>query len=154
MDSSEIQSGKVIDTRFGKLTVTYDKPILFEKGLLGMSEKTQYCLLDFPVKKFAQFKLLQSLEDTKLSFITLPLQADNEFINKEDVQQACDDLQIPLEDLTILLVVTVQRAQELVSLSVNARAPIFIHSEKRFAEQYVLRNNAYEVRQPLSLPQQ
>lgn len=141
---------EVIDTRFGKVTISHDKPIQFAKGMLGMSNKKRYCLTVFPVKKFARFKLLQSLDDITLSFITLPVEPDNIIIAREDILTTARDLGIAEEDLSLLLVVSVHRDLDNVRLSVNARAPIFIDVNARTAEQIVLRSNDYQVRHMIS----
>ncbi len=141
---------EIIATRFGKIAIKRDNPIHFSKGLLGMPDKTSYCLLEFPVEKFAQFKLLQSLDDNELSFITLPLDTDNPIIERKDIESACRDLNFNVEDTVILLVVSVHREMSGVRLSANARAPLFMEANSRKAEQYVLHNNKYEVRHMIS----
>jgi len=140
----------VIETRFGKITVNRENPIAFQKGLLGMPEKTSFALMDFPVEKFAQFKLLQSLEDDNLSFIALPIDIDNKIIDRKDIEEGCKDLGFAEKDLALLLVVSVHRDIDQVRLSANARAPIFMDANARKAEQYVLRNNKYVVRHMIS----
>ena len=135
-----------IETRFGRVRVARDQPIIFRKGLLGMPEKTTYCLTEFPIKKFEKFKLLQSLEDDNLSFITLPLSIHNDIITREDLEEGCKDLGFNPEQIAILLIVSIHREMSGVKLSVNARAPLFLDASRRVADQCVLRNNAYEVR--------
>jgi flagellar assembly factor FliW len=135
-----------VDSRFGRITVDYDKQIFMEKGLLGIPDKTQFCLLPFPVKKFPQFCLLHSLNDHALSLIVLPLALENELIATEDVLEAAHDLQIAPASLSMLLVVNVYREVNNVRMSVNARAPIFIDTVAKRGEQVVLRNTKYMVR--------
>ena len=139
-----------IETRFGKVLVRHANPIVFDKGLLGFPDRHRFSLLEFPVKKFAYFKLLQCLDDHALSFITMPLDIDNPVIERKDVEEGCKDLSIPLEHLAMFLIVTVHREVSVVKLSANARAPLFMHADTREAEQYVLRNSKYEVRHMLS----
>ena len=139
-----------IETRFGKITVNRDNPIAFQKGLLGMPEKTSFALMDFPVEKFAQFILLQSLEDDNLSFIALPIDVENQIIDRKDIEDGCADLGFSEKDVALLLVVSVHRDVDQVRLSANARAPIFMDAKSRKAEQYVLRNNKYVVRHMIS----
>ncbi len=135
-----------VETRFGRVRVARDQPIIFRKGLLGMPEKTSYSLTEFPVKKFERFKLLQSLEDDNLSFITLPLNMDNDIIARVDLEEGCKDLGFTAEQIAVLLIVSVHRELTGVRLSVNARAPLFLDASRRVADQCVLRNNIYEVR--------
>ncbi len=114
-----------------------------------MPERNLFKLLNFPAKKFARFRLLQSLDDYGLSFITLPLAAENEIIVKQDIVEAAADLEISPEHLELYLIVNVYRESSQVRLSVNARAPVFLDTRRMRGTQAVLRNNAYLVRQPL-----
>src|SRR5690554_4772706 len=66
-----------IETRFGQVRVYRNQPIIFPTGMLGMPEKNQFCLTTLPSPKMARFKLLQSLEDDTLSFLTLPVDVAN-----------------------------------------------------------------------------
>ncbi len=145
-EATEASDDNTIDTRFGKVKINRDNPIVFSKGLLGMPDKTQFCLVDFPVEKFAQFKLLQSLDDNALSFITLPIDIDNPIIDRGDIESGCTELGFEVDDTAILLIVSVHRELKHVKLSANARAPLFMNAPKRLAEQYVLHNNKYVVR--------
>ena len=136
----------VVQTRFGEIHIRRDNPIVFAKGLLGMPDKSSFCLVNFPLEKFPQFKLLQSLDDDELSFIVLPVETDNTIIDREDIEAGCKDLGFAVDDTALLLIVSVHRELRQVRLSVNARAPLFMHANKRKAEQYVLHNNKYVVR--------
>ena len=149
--AAEPEASEVIDTRFGKVSIHRDRPILFANGLLGMPDKFQFCLTSLPGEKLARFKLLQSLEDLKLSFITLPVALDNPVILRADLEQAAKDVGIPLHDLVTLLVVTVHREEGIVKLSVNARAPVFVHAERRQATQYVFPHTKYDIRHMITL---
>lgn len=140
-----------IDTRFGKVTISRKNPIVFPTGLLGFPERTEYCLTKFPSQKMARFKMLQSLEDETLSFITLPIDNANPLFEPTDLMQAANDLGIPLAELTTLLIVSVHRDSVGVKLSVNARAPIFVNASKRTAAQYVFSTNKYNIRHMLTM---
>lgn len=137
-------------TRFGAVTIDAKKSIGFPKGILGMPDKTEFCLADFPLEAMPHFKLLQSTQDDELAFVTLPINIENPFVQSADIQEGCNTLGITADNLALLLVVSVHRRVDGVNLSVNARAPIFIDSVKRTAEQYVLPNSAYEIRQMLA----
>jgi flagellar assembly factor FliW len=149
---SERTGSEQIETRFGKVSISYDQPLFFEKGLLGIPERRYFDLLEFPVKKFAQFRLLQSLEDHALSFITMPLELNNSIIAEQDLLDTAADLDIPVQHLSLLLVVNIYREMHYVRMSVNARAPLFLDGRQRNVTQAVLRNNSYLVRHMLSEP--
>jgi flagellar assembly factor FliW len=143
--------GEFIDTRFGRVKISRQNPIIFPNGMLGFPEKFEYCLTSFPSEKLAKFRLLQSLDDLSLSFIVLPMPLENTIIDKADMQVGCKDLEIPFEELTMLMVVTVHRQATGVQLSVNARAPIFISTTRRVASQYVFHNNKYNIQHMISM---
>lgn len=134
-----------IESRFGAVKIDKAKAILFPIGILGMPDKHNFALTDFPNPKLAQFKLLQSLDDAELSFITLPLEIDNGIIAREDVLAAAQDMEIPVDQLGMVLIVSVHRGIADVQLSVNARAPIFIDTSRQIAAQYVFTSNKYAV---------
>lgn len=142
---------EVIDTRFGKIALRKDAPIIFPRGLLGMPDKFHFFLTDFPNEKLSKFKLLQNLDDYSLSFITLPLDIHNGIMTIEDIALACQDLDIKMENLALLLIVSVHRTASGGSLSVNARAPLFIDSAARLAAQYVFPTDKYKVQHIISL---
>lgn len=134
-----------ISSRFGEITVDASKAILFPVGLLGMPDKHHFVLTDFPNPKLKQFKLLQSLDDHELSFITLPVELENGIIDRADIETACRDMEIAPGDMAMVLIVSVHRGMTSVQLSVNARAPIFVDTERQAAAQYVFTSNKYKV---------
>jgi len=146
----EAAEAEFIDTRFGRIQITREQAVVFPNGLLGMPDAVHFTLAAFPSPKMARFTLLQSLEDASLSFILLPLPLQNTIIAAEDLTQAAQDLEIPADQLATLLVVTVSRESGAAQLSVNARAPVFVHVGKRLAGQYVFPHNKYEIRHALS----
>ena len=145
----ERPDSEVVDTRFGKVTIYRTNPIILPNGMLGQPDKNQFCLSNFPSEKMARFKLLQSLDDLSLSFITLPVEANNPIVERADIEQAARDLNIAVEQLVTLFVVSVHREAGAVKLSVNARAPIMLDSVRRIATQHVFHNAKYQIRQPL-----
>ena len=140
-----------IESRFGRVTVNPQQPILFPSGLLGMPGKANFCLTHFPSEKMARFKLLQSLDDISLSFITLPVDVQNPLIDCADIEQAAKDLGMPINDVAVLFIVTVHRESGIAKLTVNARAPVLVHVSRRLAVQHVFAHTKYLIRQPLAM---
>ncbi len=146
MNASSIE----VETRFGKATIYPARAIQFRNGLLGFEGLDRFCLTEFPMQRMQHFKLLQSLDDKDLSFITLPLAIHNDFIAAEDVLDAAKSLSIPTEHLAVLLIVSVHRRVNVVNLSVNARAPLLVDVDRKVAYQHVFANNRYDIRHPVS----
>ena len=139
----------VIQTRFGEIVVNVEKAVAFPSGLLGMPDKNSFVLTNFNSPKMAQFTLLQSLDDSQFSLITLPLDINNSIIAAVDIRGAADDLRINHADLVTLLVVSVHRSFDKTLLSVNARAPLFIDAKRKIGTQFVLTNDDYKVQHML-----
>lgn len=141
----DIETSRTVASRFGEITIDTRNTLMFSRGMLGMPGKHHFALASFPNDKMQQFKLLQSLDDHTLSFITLPLEIDNPIVEKDDILMACQALGIPLGDLALLLVVSVYRTPETTRITVNARAPLFLDAEKKWGVQHVFPNSKYKV---------
>ena len=147
--SSGLSLMETISSRFGAITVDTSKSLLFQRGLLGMPDKMNFVLANFPSDKMQQFKLLQSLDDTSLSFITLPLDIENPIIAVSDVMNAFREMQIDEKQLALLLIVSVHRGPDQIRLSVNARAPILLDAQRKTGFQYVIPREVYKIQHML-----
>ena len=97
----QIEFPETIQSRFGEITIDISRSINFPRGLLGMPDKMNFVLTDFSSQKMEQFKLLQSLDELQLSFITLPIAIENPIIAMADIRGATSDLQIKDEELDV-----------------------------------------------------
>lgn len=140
---------EIVQSRFGEITVDASRSIVFPRGLLGMPDKANFVLTNFNSQKMEQFKLLQSLDEQQLSFITLPLDLNNAIISVADIRGAADDLEISYDDLVVLLIVSVHRSPDSVRLSVNARAPLFLDVKQKLGMQFVFPSDSYKVQHML-----
>lgn len=140
---------QTVKSRFGEVTIDASKGVTFPRGLLGMPDRFNFVLTNFPSEKMQQFKMLQSLDDQALSFITLPVDVQNPIISQNDLKSALIDLQIPEDQVVVLLIVSVHRTPGQVRLSVNARAPLLIDAERKIGVQYVFQSDSYKVQHML-----
>ena len=147
--SSGLSLTETIHSRFGEITVDTSKSLLFQRGLLGMPDKMNFVLANFPSSKMQQFKLLQSLDDTTLSFITLPLDIQNSIIAAEDLLSASREMQIDEAQLAVLVVISVHRTPDQIKLSVNARAPLLLDAQRKTGFQYVIPRETYKIQHML-----
>ena len=99
------------------------------------------------------FLFLQSLTDTELSFILMPLTPDNPLIERRDIDAVRDSFSIEPRDLAVLTVVSVRDVGGSAQISVNLRAPVFIDVGNRSAWQHVLSNGRYPIRYVLETGQ-
>jgi flagellar assembly factor FliW len=141
--------GETIKSRFGDIIVDVNRAVAFPRGLLGMPDKSKFVLVNFPSEKMQQFTLLQSLQESPLSFITLPIDLDNPIVATADLRHAASELHIAEENLVVLLIVSVHRHPDQVRLSVNARAPLLVDAQRKVGVQYVFHTDAYKVQHML-----
>ncbi len=142
---------KKVHSRFGEIQINLEKKITFPHGILGLPSQLNFCLADFPREGFEQFKLLQSVEDNELCFITLPADYKDCYVKENDIVEACNIMEIPLQKLLVLFIVTTHRSpNQETRISVNAKAPILINTEGHSALQYVFNNKSYEIRHMIS----
>lgn len=140
-----------IESRYGTVTVSLENAIYFPHGLLGLPDFKDFCLTEMPNPKLGQFKLLQSLNDSELSFVVLPFDPkDSDLIEDKDVQECLKVTGVREEHMVMLLIVAVQRTPAEVKITANLRAPVVIDAEGKAAIQYVFSNTKYNVAHPLN----
>lgn len=135
-----------INSRFGEVVINTEKAIFFPKGLYGMPENLSFGIVKFPSEKFENFSVLQCLNDYSLSFVALPTGLKNSFVDEADIIEACSTNNIAVENLGVLFIVSVQRTPERTFLTINAKAPVLIDTEKQTAVQHILMNPKYSVK--------
>ena len=136
----------IVDSRFGSLAISRNSILDFPHGLLGFGDFHSFGIADLSDPRYAQFKVLQCLEDHQIAFLVLPLDPNTGFIDRADLDIACDSLVVALDDLVILLVVTVRKAEQGASVTANLRAPLLIDGTTRIGNQYVMSSERYPVR--------
>jgi flagellar assembly factor FliW len=144
---------KYINSRFGEIRLDLTKSIFFPAGLLGMSERLNFCLANFPNPAYNNFKILQSLEDDNLSFIILPLggvDTASSLIDEKDLMTTSELLNVARNDMIVLLITSVHNVLgsnpeivDKVKISVNVRAPLIIDSANYTGTQFVFNNDKY-----------
>lgn len=139
-----------VNSRFGKIEVNLDNKISFNHGILGIPSAISFCLTELPDISNDQFKLLQCLEDEKLSFIVVPAEYDNQLIKEDDLKEACRVLEIEPKNLLLLFIVTVHEKNKERRVSVNAKAPVLVDASNKTATQYVLQGGNYEIQHMIS----
>ncbi|MBI4183093.1 MAG: flagellar assembly protein FliW [Proteobacteria bacterium] len=147
--SAEVPGSIVVETRFGEIEFQWDKALYMPTGLLGFPEHHAFGLANLPNQQMSQFKLLQCLTDPGISFIVAPLNVESGAIAGEDLAKAGASLAILRGDMTVLLVVTVRKAEQGIAMTVNLQAPIIIDMRRQTAWQFVLPGEKYPVQRPL-----
>jgi len=142
-----------VATRFGPIAGRWEDVIEMPQGPLGFTQHRRFALLTVPNPKLTQFRLMQSLEDADLSFIVMPCPSDGGPILQADLADACTAIGVALDDLQLMLIVTVRTVGDLVELSANLRAPVLMDTRRHVARQVVLANPTYPVRQAIGQAQ-
>ncbi len=140
----------VVDTRFGRLEFDNCQAIAMPRGMMGFPENKVFALTSVPDPRIENFLLLQSLTDSGLSFLTLPLSLENGIIAFRDIEVARQDLGIASEDFAAIVIVSIRNVGGAAQTSVNLRAPVFLDARARTGWQYVLPNGGYNVRHVLT----
>ncbi len=135
----------IITNQFGEVEINLEKQIHFPHGLIGMPEYKQFCLADVNNESLKYFKLLQGINDTKLAFLTLPVDLNNKLIDRPDLEEACKFLGIDVANIVILLIASAKLINDKKKIIVNVRAPVFIDSLNKIAVQYVISDNKYNI---------
>jgi flagellar assembly factor FliW len=152
-NSAAIAGDFTVATRFGPIAGRWEDVIEMPQGPLGFTQHRRFALLTAPNPKLNQFRLMQSLEDADLSFIVMPCPTDGGPILKVDLAEACTAIGITLDDLQLVLIVTVRTVGDVVELSANLRAPVLVDTRRHIARQIVLANPTYPVRQAIGSAQ-
>lgn len=143
---------KTLESRFGLVKYNDSKTIIFPYGIAGIPDGKQYCIAELPDvynNRLQNFRILQSLDDTNLSFIVLPLGIENGLLDKNDLIEGCQAMEIDNNNLMVLLIASVHRSidQALDSkISVNTKAPILVDTQNMVAAQYIFVSDNYEIR--------
>jgi flagellar assembly factor FliW len=143
---AQVPGSVVIETRFGTFSFDRDRSISFPKGILGFGRYHEFGLVQLEHATAQRLLLLHSIEPSDLAFIVTPYEAKDRLIDAADVLAVSEQLGIRAEDRAVMLIATLHRGGDKLSLSVNLRAPLFVDSRRLLGWQYVLPNDRYEIR--------
>ena len=155
-DEKDLESAEriTIETRFGVLEFGPENRLFMPVGLLGFTDYRHFGLAEMPQPELADFRLLQSLQDEKLSFIVTPIKIDSGEVAREDLEDAALSVGIPVDSAAFVLIVTIRPMPEGSNVTVNLRAPVVIDVNRAIARQVVMANSSYPIQQPIQLLRQ
>jgi flagellar assembly factor FliW len=140
---------KIQTTRFGELEIPDQSLIQIPDGILGLPDSSCYVLLEHD-SEGTPFKWLQATDNPDLAFIVMDprlvvdkfeVHFDEEVLRKYDIH----DIR---EEFAFMSIVNIPRENP-ISMTVNLRAPIIVHLEKRVGWQQILPNEEYPIRHRL-----
>ncbi|MFR1200688.1 MAG: flagellar assembly protein FliW [Clostridium sp.] len=119
--------------------------IKFKKGILGFEHLYTFILKEL---EDSNFKMLQSLEDEKISFVLISpfdivsdyeIKLGNETVERIEVDTA--------NDVSIFSLVTLN--SDIKKITANLKAPIVINVKKNLGEQIIVDKEKYKIKHPL-----
>lgn len=144
--TANLSSIRLLSTRFGEVSANIDNAFIFEHGPLGLPGKEKFCLIDFLESRDDQFKLFQCVDAADVGFVVIPAAYRNPLILEEDLDEACEILEIDSEKLLLLFIVSTSNNKGKKQFFVNAKAPILVNIANRTATQYIFQNPEYKLR--------
>ena len=130
----------------GEIQYEENNIITFNKGIPGFNELKRFILLD--LQEYESFKLLQSLEDDKISLIvTSPYEFFNDYEIKLS-EETIRNLKIESPE-QVMILTTVTLNSDVEKITTNLQGPIVINTSNNLGEQIIVDNSKYNVKSPL-----
>ena len=147
---SALKNETTLKTRFGEIAADAAKTLEFPNGILGMPNQKTFVIAHMPDKKMEKFQVLQSLNDSDVSFAILPLASLGSLIEEAHLDEVRIVLEMKKADFLPMLIVSIHKTPAGAKLSVNLRAPLFIDSTNKVGYQLVLASSKYPVQHYLA----
>lgn len=141
---------KIKTARFGDMEILDEDIISLPEGVLGFSGASRFVLLEHD-SEGTPFKWLQAVDDAGLAFIVMDPHIVIDGYTVEFSEEMLDLLgegTFVAEDFALMAIVNIPR-QKPIEMTVNLRAPIIVHLEKRLGWQVILTNEDYPIRHRL-----
>jgi len=140
---------KVTTKNFGEIEIADDKIIVFENGIVGFPELTQFALVHDEEKgENAGIRWMQSMQEPAFAMPVM-----DPLVVKEDYNpEVNDEILEPVGNITpdnMLVLVTVTVPSDLTKMTVNLRGPIVINAEEKKACQIIVDGEEYPVKYPI-----
>ena len=137
---------KVQTTRFGEIDIREEHIISIPEGILGFPDSRRFVLLEHD-SEGTPFKWLQSVEKPSLAFIVIDpnLMVPDYQVELDSETAELFGAEIAGDQLVTMSIVNVPRENP-IAMTVNVRAPIVVHAEKRLGRQVILPNEDYQIR--------
>lgn len=140
---------RVLTKNFGEIEIEESKIIVFQNGIIGFPELTQFTLLHDEEKgQEAGIHWLQSLQEPAFAMPVM----DPLLVVPTYNPSVEDELLKPLGELTeenLLCMVTVTVPSDLTKMTVNLQGPIVINADNRKACQVIVEGDEYVVKYPI-----
>lgn len=134
----------VIKTKYnGEIDLKEHPTILFPDAIPGFPDEKEFVLI--PFAEGTPFKILQSIKDVQVAFVTTSPFVFFYDYDFELTEQTLDLLEIgDNKDVDVYSILTVQEPFE--ETTANLKAPIILNIKKNLGKQLVLQNSKYETK--------
>src|SRR5699024_1142448 len=131
----------------GETEIDENKIITFSQGLPGFPDEREFAILDLPGNEV--FHVLQSLNIPEIAFIiTNPyhfrkdysFNLDHNFLDSMSIEKP--------EDVAVFVIVTIR--EPFSKSTLNLKAPIIVHAEKKEGKQFILNTDQYATKTPIT----
>lgn len=140
---------KVTTKNFGEIEIADDKIIVFENGIVGFPELTQFALIHDEEKgENAGIRWMQSMQEPAFAMPVM----DPLVVMPEYNPEVEDEMLKKLGEITpdnLLVLVTVTVPSDLTKMTVNLQGPMIINADTRKACQVIVDGDAYQVKYPI-----
>ena len=133
---------------FGETEIDDKKIITFPKGLIGFPDLKEFALIYDIEKGKKTIQWLQSLNEPGFALPVIdPLYVCDGYNPKIDDDVLSDVA--PLDDNSILVLVTVTVPHDLKKMTVNLKGPFVINADTRKGCQVIVEDDSYAVKYPI-----
>ena len=137
---------KISTTRFGDIEIPEDTIIHLPEGILGFPKDSEFVLLEHD-SEGTPFKWLQAVKNPGLAFIVMDpnLIVENYVVQFDEETAKAVGTSTVGEDFVMMAIVNIPHDNPH-AMTVNVRAPIVVHLERRIGWQIILADEAYPIR--------
>jgi len=139
-NTAQKKYSRIIETQFGAVEINENNLFEMPNGLVGISNSNLFALQACPHQKFSNYLIIQSANYDDLTMLAMPIASQNNVYNQQKTREICEKLGIPQKDLQIVLILYVQDSGDEKVLMANAKAPLFIDSNRKLAAQVVMQD--------------
>lgn len=146
-ESNQQELISIETTRFGKISVPFDKVITLPHGMVGFPAYRRYALLRH--REDSPFYWLQSMDRPELAFaVVSPLIFDRQYqVTLGNTETMLLQVQ-NAKDIQLWVVVTIPRGRP-DHMTANLKAPVVINLNTNLGAQIIMDDPNYDVRQAL-----
>jgi flagellar assembly factor FliW len=141
---------KIINTKFGKLEYSINTTYWFEKGIFGFDNNKLFTMCNFPLEgALENFMLFQSLENMDFGFLLMNTivgdhKMPDQLIDYHDLLPHLNTNNINLGEISVHLVVSIQKENDVPVATVNLQSPIILNPKTMQGWQFLLDSNKYK----------